>query len=390
MRKTANIGLIGCGARLKSLLRHVPGIGSNIRVTAVCDPSRQAAEQAKKEFNPKARVYHNHSDLSASADVDWVFIGSFNCFHREHAVTALMAGKNVFCEKPLATSIADSKAILKACEKSGRIFCVGFTLRYSPHYRRIKQLITENAVGRIISMEFNETLHIDHGGYIHSNWRRFTNLAGTHLLEKCCHDMDLAIWMLDSIPRRVASFGGLNFFVPENRGYVKKLGKAPNGRPAFSSWEQPGPRINPFTAKKDIIDNQVAILEFNNNVRATFHTNCCTNIQERRMYICGTEGTMRADIVNGLIELAPIRYNTEIERIRTNVHGGHGGGDEILGRELADAILKDNPPPTTVYDGLKSAVTCFGIDKAMESGKVVDMAHLWKKAGISLNPLSAG
>ena len=64
----------------------------------------------------------------------------------------------------------------------------------------------------MISMEFNETLGFNHGGFIMGDWRRLTENSGTHLLEKCCHDIDLVNWMLESIPVKVASFGGVNFF----------------------------------------------------------------------------------------------------------------------------------------------------------------------------------
>jgi len=87
---------------------------------------------------------------------------------------------------------------------TGRLFNIGLTLRYSPHYRKIKQLLESGAVGDIISMEFNETLDFNHGGYIMGNWRRLREYAGTHLLEKCCHDIDLVNWMVGSRARHVS------------------------------------------------------------------------------------------------------------------------------------------------------------------------------------------
>lgn len=96
-------------------------------------------------------------------------------------------------------------------------------------------------------MEFNETLKPDHGGYIMGDWRRRTDLSGGHLLEKTCHDFDLVNWILNSKPKKVASFGGLDFFTPENEERLKD-------HPAYDSW--PGlVKMNPFTSDKDIIDN---------------------------------------------------------------------------------------------------------------------------------------
>jgi len=293
-------------------------------------------------------------------------------------IAAFKAGKDVFCQKPIATNMNDSMAIIRAWKKSGKMFSIGFTLRYSPHYRKIKELLDKGAIGDIISMEFNETLEFNHGGYIMGDWRRLTKNAGTHLLEKCCHDIDLVNWMIDSDASRVVSFGGLDFFVPKNKKHIKRLGKNPEGKDAYRIW---GGMVdlNPFTSKKDIIDNQVALIEYANGVRATFHTNCNAAIPERRMYILGTEGAIRADVIVGTIETKRIGFDTKIENVTAGVKGGHGGGDQILGKELADSMLKGTKPATGLMDGIKSAITCFAIDKAMETGRVVSMEPYWRR-----------
>ena len=376
-----NIGIIGCGSRLQGLVNLIPGIGEEIQITALCDPNPASIEATKKQLAPGAKVYEDYHQLVKDPELDWVFVGSWNCYHRQQVEAAFESGKHVFCEKPLATTLEDCLAMRDAQHKSGCRFVIGFTLRYSPHYRKLKELIESGAVGRIVSMEFNEVLHFDHGGYIHGDWRRLQKNAGSHMLEKCCHDIDLAHWIVGSIPRKVASFGGLDFFKPENIHHVERVGPAPTGREAFSAWPYPR-EDSPFGTNKDIVDNQVVIMEFQSNARAAFHTNCSTNLPERRMYICGTEGTLRADVLTGKIELTPIGYGVEVQDIDSGGAGGHGGGDEILGASLADCILKDKPPLTSLEDGLRSAITCFGIDRALETGQVVDMAPYWEKAGI--------
>lgn len=386
-KSRVGIGIIGCGGRLRglaqALLQEIPA-GRNLDLVGLCDPDARAIKQARKQLNSPATAFKDYRELVNDPAVDWVMIGSWNCHHREHAVAAFRAGKHVYCEKPLATTLEDCLAMQRAQAKAGTMFNIGFTLRYSPHYRRIRNLLQDGAVGDILSMEFNETLHFNHGGYIHGDWRRKTQWAGSHLLEKCCHDIDLANWMVGSIARRVASFGGCDFFVPSNKMYQKRLGPDPrSGRPAFQTWISPV-GVNPFTKDKDVIDNQVAIIEYANGVRATFHTNCCAAIPERRMYICGTEGAIRADVIRGTIEHQAIGWDSKLRNVSTGARGGHGGGDMILLKELADSMLKGKPPFSTLEDGLKSAVTSFGIDRAMDSGKVVDMAPLWKKVGIDL------
>lgn len=389
------VGAIGCGSRIRLVLGHVVAAGcGRVRVVALADPHPGSIETSHALF-PEATVEPDAAALVARADVDWVAIGSWNCQHREHAETALRAGKHVFCEKPLATTTEDALAIREAHRQAclrvraddgagvarrgeAPRFALGLVLRYSPHYQRIREVLQDGALGRVVSMEFNETLHFDHGGYIHGDWRRWTAQAGSHMLEKCCHDLDLAMWLLEDRPRRVASFGGRGVFVPENRGEVERVGPHPNGRPAFSSWSRVED-ADPFTAEKDIVDHQVAILEFEGGLRATFHTNCCTNLPERRMVLCGTRGTLRADVLTGTIELARIGYDTKVERLDTGAKGGHGGADETLAAGLVATMTRGAPPLAGIAEGLRATAVANAIDEAMATGRVVDLKPLWER-----------
>lgn len=375
------IGVIGCGGRITGVLSRIPGMGKDMEVRALMDVSPDSVKRARERLETEAKSYDDYNDLVKDPNIEWVFVGSWNAQHRDHSVAALEAGKHVFCEKPLATTLKDCIDIRKAKEKSGKIFSLGLVLRYSKHYQAIRDIIRSGKIGRILSMEFNETLHYEHGGYIHGDWRRLTKHAGSHVLEKCCHDLDLVNWILDSAPVRAASFGGLDFFVPENEHYVEKLGPGKKGRPAFSSWARPV-EISPFTRDKDIVDNQVSILQYANGVRATFHTNCLTNINERRMYICGTEGTIRADVISGQIEYRRIGHEDPLIPVETGAKGGHGGADGTLCDSLAESILHGAPPLAGAEDGIASSIAAFGIDEALATGQVVDMTHFWKEAGI--------
>ena len=383
--KKIGIGVIGCGGRLRDVLTHLQAATDQVEVVALCDPNPHSIQAARERFNPAARQHADEQALANDPAVDWVMVGSWNCLHARHVIAAFDAGKHVFCEKPLALTVADCLSMRAAWKKSGRRFSIGFTLRYSPHYRRIREIIAAGKLGQILSMEFNETIPFNHGGYIHADWRRKTEWAGSHLLEKCCHDLDLANWMTGSVAVKAASFGGCDFFTPANAYHMARIGKSPEGRDAFTTWNRPnimGNVNNPFTGDKDILDNQVAILQYANGIRSTFHTNCNSGIPERRMYICGTEGALRADVMNGQLEMQRIGFNTVLENCRTDAAGGHGGGDAILGASLADTMLRGAEPLSTLEDGLRAAFTAFGIDEAQRTGTVVDLTPMWRQAGI--------
>jgi predicted dehydrogenase len=368
------LGVIGAGGRMRFVLRHLlaaapPG---RIAITAAWDPDPEALEALHVASGADFEAVKSEEQLAAHPRVDWVFIGSWNVFHARQAIAALAAGKNVFCEKPLATTMEDCLAVRDAVKKSGRVFAFGLVLRYSPLYRTIHELVAAGRIGRIISLEFNETLSFNHGGYIFGNWRRKTANAGSHLLEKCCHDLDLVNWITGSVPVRVASFGGRDFFLPANAHHAERIGPNAAGKPAYGTWPDPD-RVSPFSDGADIMDNQVAILEYASGARVTFHTNCNAGLPERRMYLCGTEGSLRAEASTGVIELQRIAHEPTLERIETGGAGGHAGGDEIMAQGLVATLLEGRPPLASVEEGLLSCAAAFAIDRALVEGSVVDL-----------------
>jgi len=367
------MGLIGCGGMGRKVAKLLLKESPRIEVRGIFDPDKRAIQLALDNVSPSSEVYPDFKSLCRAPDVDWVMIASWNSFHKEHAVAALNAGKHVFCQKPLATTFNDTLAMQRAWERSGNLFTIGYSMRYMPHYRKIRELLDQGAIGKIVSFEFNETIAFGHGAAIMGNWRRLRRNSGGHLLEKCCHDIDMANWMVGSLPGRVASFGGLDFFIPANRKkYTKHVRRIPGRK-----------YMNPFTSDKDVIDNQVAIIEYANGVRATFHASMNAEIRERRLYLCGTEGAIRADIKCGSIETCRLGSGWKIEKVSATAEGSHGGGDSILAQELARSMLEGIQPTAGFLDGLISATTCFAIDKAMETGRVVSLAPYWKRAGIT-------
>jgi len=373
MKKKLRVGVIGCGQRMRAILRLVLEYDRDglLEIAGCRDPSPLSISDLH-EFAPACHQHDSEESLVGDPAIDWIFIGSWNCHHAAQVVAALASGKHVFCEKPLALSIEDCIAVRDAIAKSGRNFFFGLVLRYSPFYQKIAEYLHCGKIGRIISVEFNENLSPAHGGYIFGNWRRFRRNAGTHLLEKCCHDLDLANWLLDSVPVRAASFGGNNFFVKENAHL--------NAESTYSRWfDLEG--VDPFIADGDIVDNQVAILEYANGIRATFHTNCNSALPERRFYICGTLGTVRADAIKGEIEISLIGGDQTIERIlgEDGEVGGHAGGDRVMARGIIDTLLNGAEPLASVEEGINSAVAAFGIDQALDEGTIIDLRPLWAR-----------
>ncbi|MBL8992871.1 MAG: Gfo/Idh/MocA family oxidoreductase, partial [Spirochaetia bacterium] len=176
------VGVIGCGQRLQFLTK-ILGAEQGVEFSGAWDPN---AENAKKLLtsagSPEGRVYDSYQELVADPKIDWIMVGSPNVFHKEHILAGFAAGKHVFTEKPLATRIEDCVSINEAHERSGKLFATGFVLRYSPLYRKAKEILTSGALGKIVSIDANENIAPDHGAYIMVNWRRHRELSGPHIL----------------------------------------------------------------------------------------------------------------------------------------------------------------------------------------------------------------
>jgi predicted dehydrogenase len=343
----------------------------SIEIISVADPDRGSV-QAIRTLAPGAVAYASQSEALARSKASWVLVGSPNALHAEHAVGALEAGRHVFCEKPLATNAADCRTIAEAVRAHPELrFFFGLVLRWSPFYRRIKEILDSGEIGRLVSFEFNETLPFFHGGYIHGNWRRHRAVAGTHLLEKCCHDIDLANWFAGAAVRRVASFAGLGVFTAAHRAWEERH-RMEDGRSAYRLWPD-AHGISPFNDDKDIADNQVAILEYANGVRAVFHTNCHAGIPERRFSMCGTEGGLRADALTAVIEVRRIGLDAESRFERIGEGEGHAGADEPMARHLAASIVEGAAPSAGIEEAEASACVAFAMDAAADSGQVVQV-----------------
>jgi predicted dehydrogenase len=376
MQEKINIAVVGAGMRgcdvIKNLLLASKG---KVHVQAVYDPDAENVQKAISNWGASdATICEQATEAVNDSSIDWVMIFTPNYLHKQYILDAFAADKDVFCEKPLATTIADCKSICNAQRKSKRVLATGFVLRYSMLYRKVKELLTSGDFGKILSINASENRETFGGGASMNNWRRFTEKSGPYILEKCSHDLDLLNWFTESIPARVAGFGGLDFFVPDNKHLWYKYGKE-----TFSRLVPERRRQCPFSSDKDVKDNHSAVIEYRNGVKAMFQLTLANAIPERRMYISCTEGTISLELFSG-----KLKYRTLADSYVTTLNfpgGGHGGGDVIMAKELCDVLLNNATPVTGALEGLECAVACIGIDEAMNTNSVVDLEPVWKSLG---------
>ncbi len=372
------VGIIGCGNRCISVVNLVKDA---IDIVAIADPQEKCRQRFLENFPGTYTEFEDYQPLLNTAECDWVFIVTPNHMHKEQAIASMRAGKHVFCEKPLATSIDDCFEIAAVQQETGSIFFADLPLRFAPLHATMKQYIDDGKIGEIISIDFNECITLDHGGHIVTNsWRRFAECSGGHIVEKCCHDLDIANWFTGSLPQRVASFGGLNCYVEKNKSLSAEVGPREDGTPAYKAMRGiNGTDLSPFESDKTVIDNQVAIIEYQNGIRATFHTNLHSADPERRFYIIGTKGTLRGEMYSNTLSYRPIGHNSAREDIPIVAKGGHGGADVVLADGLIKTMCEGQAPLSDLHACLCGTVTALSIQQAMEDASIIDMQDVWQR-----------
>ena len=377
MEKKIKVAVLACGNRSrKVVLNLLNDSNRQVEIAAIYDPDPNEMAFVKETWESPDTVCCNSAQQAIDfPGVEWVMVFSPNKFHHDHILAAFKAGKHVFSEKPIGTTIEDCVDIYDAYKASGKLFATGFVLRYAPIYRKVKEMLDSGKFGKILSINADENVAPYHGGYIMMNWRRNTAVSGPHILEKCCHDLDLINWFCQSHAATVASFGGRNFFTPENEWIEKKYGHA-----VFAKWRDPHAMPSPFTSDKDLMDNQVAIFEYRNQIRVQFQCTMSNAMPTRRMYFSCTEGTIMVELYNRVIKYRFLGDDEE-HLITFKSADGHGGGDAYIMKELFETMTTGSEPKCSGSEGLESAVLALAIDKAARTRSIVDLEPVWKQLG---------
>jgi UDP-N-acetylglucosamine 3-dehydrogenase len=178
------IGVIGLGWFGEFHCDAIVGI-PNIELGALCTrtPDRLAAMAAK--FGVKT-TYRDYREMLADPNIDAVSIVTMWDQHTEPAVAALEAGKHVFLEKPMASTIADCQKIMAAAKRSKGILQIGHICRFNPRYRMAKQAIEAGKIGRVVAMSSRRN--------IPAAWTpEILNKIGP-IVGDAIHDTDLMLW----------------------------------------------------------------------------------------------------------------------------------------------------------------------------------------------------
>ncbi|ADF38957.1 NADH-dependent dehydrogenase [Priestia megaterium DSM 319] len=143
------IGVIGCGSIAQH--RHLPEYKMNeqVELVAVCDINTERANSVAQQYGVKA--YTNYEELLASGTVEAVSVCTPNYLHAPISVAALNSGVHVLCEKPMATSEEEAKAMIEAAKTNGKKLMIGHNQRFVASHQKARELIEKGEIGKIYS-----------------------------------------------------------------------------------------------------------------------------------------------------------------------------------------------------------------------------------------------
>ena len=184
---TLNVGVIGVGMIGQDHIRRITHVVSGARISAVTDVDFDRAKRVAADL-PSAKALQTGQELIDDPEVDAIVVASWGPTHEEYVLASIAAGKQVFCEKPLATTREACERILDAEVKSGkRHVMVGFMRRYDEGYRAMKAAIDGGEIGAPLMF---------HSGH------RNPSVPGHYtsdmiINDTCVHDVDVARFLLD-------------------------------------------------------------------------------------------------------------------------------------------------------------------------------------------------
>jgi predicted dehydrogenase len=376
MNTQYKIGFIGCGQRCGDLIEAFK-CSEEIKVVALCDPSLENMEHICKWHNTRYDFYTDYTDLIKNADIDLVVVSSPDYLHREHAIYAFEAGKDVFLEKPIAINMEDAKAILKARDESNKMLMIGFVLRYANAFVRLKEIVDSGLIGDIKTAWVLHSVGMGSAWYFHDWHGRMENTAGL-LLQKGSHDIDIINWVVNSKAKTVFATGSLDFFggdMPNDS--ICKTCEKKDTCTEYTIQDRYRKECA-FRHNIDVLDNHQVLIEYENGVKASYMECHYTPDDNREFIFIGTKGKAYLDVAKDKITvtLRNSIHNREEKIEYTNLtptEKGHGGGDNGITADLLNALKYKKEPLANGEAGINSIEIALAAHQSIREGIVVHL-----------------
>lgn len=391
-----------------------------VQFAAVAEPNPERREYFRKTHNiPEEMCFESWEELLALPRMaDAAIISTQDNMHYEPTMAAIEKGYHVLLEKPMSTSPEECVAMGEFAREKNQLFMICHVLRYSGFFRKIKELLEEGSIGKLVSIAHNENVGYYHQAhsYVRGNWRN-SDLASPMILAKSCHDMDILLWLAGSDCENISSFGELSFFKKENAPTNAPL-RCTDGCPAEADCPYFAPRQylkenldwlataisddhslegrrkaleeGPygrcvFHCDNNVVDHQVVNIEFKNGVTAAFTMCAFTKEISRTIKLMGTLGEIRGNMDTNEIEIRRFIEDKPEIIVTDDVNGdnGHGGGDRGIMEEFVRLLENGSTEGLTSADiSVQSHLMAFAAEKSRLEKRIINLEEYRKEVTI--------
>lgn len=411
------IAILGYGGRGYNYAKICSRMTTDYEVVAVIDNSNDKLELARRmsKLNDSQLFSSLDSFLESPKIAEWLFVCTQDKDHKEHTIKALKKGYNILLEKPVACTPEDCIEIERTAKQLHREVAVCHVLRYSVYYEKIKEVIDNGILGQIVAIDQVENVGFWHQAhsFVRGDWRR-KDESTPMILAKCCHDLDIAVYLANSKCRQVMSQGQLNYFKKENapegateyclggckaketcpydceKLYVKPLKHKPKSI-IKNAWPQSRlmsdsivtvPKLYDamkttrygkcvFFSDNDVVDYQVTTMLFENGINSTLTMTAFSGPSYRETRIRGSLGELVCDMSRSEIVLHQFGKKKKKIKIENRLDG-HGNGDKRLIEYLSEDKLK-----TDISLSIESHLIGFAAEESrLNNGKTIMLEEL--------------
>ncbi len=326
--------------------RHMEGIlaNENSELVAICELDLERAQEAAKslEIANKVKIYKDYMEMVEKEHIDAAVVVTPDGTHREIVVNLLKAGVDVLCEKPMALNLDDCRAMIAAERETGKKLMIGQVCRYTPAFKKAKELIDSGEIGELFFVESEYGHDYTHMGDDH--WR--VDPERHPIVGGGCHAVDLLRWVAGD-PEEVSAYAN-----------HKLLPKWP------------------------VNDCTVSIMKFPNNVigKVMCTIACKRTSLSIRSQFYGTKGTILCD--NNSPEMTLFKPVIDENGV------DHGGGEPIKIEidinnhnataeiaEFIDILISDKPVKTTGIEGASTVAACLAAVESAKIGRPVKVSY---------------
>ena len=423
--KKLRIVLIGTGIRGTSFWgkRLVDEYSDILEFVGLSDINKGRLNYAKEYIGVNCPTFLDFDEMLEKTKPDLIIVTTVDATHHQFIVRGLEFGCDVLTEKPLTTDEDKAQEILNAERKSGKNLIVGFNYRWSPYNTKIKELLMNNSIGQVTSVDFHWYLNTYHGASYFRRWHGLKDQGGSLWVHKATHHFDLLNWWLNSDPTEVFAYGSLEHYgingpfrgdkcrtcVHKNEcDYYFDITKDQRLMDLYVKNEEYDGYIRDnclFRKEIDIYDKMSAQIKYANNVTVNYSLTTYSPFEGWRIAFNGTDGRIEASL--------DIPYNEKTKIDQAEMHAkemeqnaleeanfeeiivhklwndfdtiqipynraGHGGGDELLHDKIFKTSEIADPYERAAgsRDGVMSAIIGIAARKSIETSKPIKIKSL--------------